>query len=262
MITGDKLAKLFTSSIFDRQHGYVYLKKSTPCWMCCASFDIEEMYNRGHNVMDTVRMVNTNNINLWEMWASLLPIDKLSAVSFKYTGIQSCNQRFGKDNVQAIDAGLLTLPNGIRYYTREENRGKRTVITEVPVMWPINDLNVQDLFDKVGEVKSWVDQAPKQLVVELSSAKINRSGLGFIALKDTIFNVAVNIPYKNSFDGINLFGYGKQVGLDKVCVKIGQYGHVIRYYVYSTDEYATTECALPVGWKFGEYRVEQGNINE
>lgn len=262
MISEEQRNKLFTSSVFDRKHGYIFLNKQCPNQMYCTTFSPEELYHRDHNIDDTIRKVVTKDINLWDIWKELLPIDTYTWCCFKFGGIQTCRQKFG--DLKAIDIGLHTTHQGVRFYTKEIKNAKgRIKIEEAPVIWPLNYMNLYDVEEQLQEVVQWVDTAPRRETLILTRDKVLRSDLARISLRDTVFKTeTTHIPYMNSFDGINLYGYGKAAKLDQVQLHVGQYGHIIRYYTTSDDEYATTLCALPVGWRFSEFNNTKEGENK
>lgn len=247
--------KLVTSGIFSRKHGYIYLDRSRPNWMCCATLSPTELFERPLSIMDTIRMATFTLDSIWPYWEELMPISQYDLCCIKFSGIQTVGQKFGK-GITEIDKGLGTDPTtNTRFYLKEEKSGKRVKVVEEPVLWVVNKPILATLQEKLDEVVHWVDTCPVTWTKELTPSDITAHALNFISLKDTPFKAPVSIPILNGFDITNMSGYAKTTKLNSVTLHAGQYGHLIRYYLTSHDDFASVLGAIPVGWKYSPSKI-------
>lgn len=258
----EKLVKLFTSSIFDMKHGYIYLDTEHPTTMICATYSPDELYGRSRVLMDTVRLVETE-INLIELWGTKLPIEGFTRFCISYSGIRSMKSKFDGDFKAMLDAWIVHPINGMRYVEKISKQGKREKIEIRPIIWPLSEIYFRDLKAHLTEACEWVENCPVVATYDVTKAELDRSLVSTLNHGKTNIAVGIKIPYANGFNCTSLFGYSNVTKLDKVTLHLGQDGHIVRFYCTSKDDYATVTSALPVGYYYGKLSIEdkQGELN-
>lgn len=241
----DKLSNAFTSGVFDRKHGFVYLDRSKPTEMLCATYSPDEMYARSRNAMDAVRRVFTKGIDLFPFWESKLPLAEFDRFCISYGGIQSMKKRC-KDDFQSMKKLWLIHPiTGMRYIEKSVKKGTREEIEIKPIVWPLSSAYFTDLEEDINHVVQWVDSREVKDQLVLEKEQLERSEITLLNLSQLKIGRGVRLPYSNGLCGTSLCGYKNISALKNVVLHLGRDGNIFRYYVISDDNLATVYSTMP-----------------
>lgn len=246
----EKLVKMFTSAIFDQKHGFIYLDRSQPYRMLCATYSPDELYSRSRVVMDAVHRVVTKEIDLFPLWETLLPIKEFDRLCISFSGIRAMKTKCGTDHEKMKELWLEDPNNGMLYIEKISKQGRREKIEQRPIIWPLSESYFRDLEDELKNVIEWVEDCPKTNRMSVTRDELTRSEINLLSLKELGLGEGVRLPYCNGLDGTSLFGYSTLSKLEKVTIHIGQDGNVLRYYCTSNDEFASVTSALPNGIRY------------
>jgi hypothetical protein len=254
-LSEEVLAKLFTSALFNQQHGYVYLNRAQPGTMVCSNIAPPHITTKAVEGEDIIRVVESK-LDLVKMWDPLLPVQELDRFCIRWGAIRSMNAKF-VDHA-AMRAGWLIDPDtGMRYVEKLVKKGDREEIEIRPCVWPVGAQQVWELTSRLSSTLSWVDRCPKQVVLPITTKTISYAGIAKFNLAEHDIGHGIQLPYSNNC-GTNLFGYGRKVKLDHVDMHVGQDASIIRYYTTSEDAYAKVTCARPTMYFYSSRVITNG----
>lgn len=246
----DKALKLYTSQIFSRVPKYIYLNRAYPNQMICTSFAPNEVTGRARNVSDILHFVETKGVDLFQYWDTLLPFKNIDICCISTSGIDAVKKKTGGGFEDIEKFWSINEITGLRYYIKLEQVGKRKKKVVKPIIWPLSELFLRELFIIKDNVLNMFQEANQKYTYELIPSSVKFNEMHLISVGDKGLAKGIKLPVTGGFDMVGTSGYARAAKLEKIDVHIVQDGNVVCWRTESEDELTKVSSFVPQRFMF------------